>query len=140
MALNKWIGMGRLTAAPELKVTTSGTPVTSFTIAVDRDYSKSQDGKKETDFINIVAWRNTAEFICKYFGKGSLICVVGSLQTRSYTAQDNSKRTVTEVVASEVQFTGEKKEANTAQNSAPAYGAKNDTNYEELSEDDELPF
>lgn len=138
MALNHWVGMGRITAKPELKTTPSGVSVATFTIAIDRDY-KSQSGEKQSDFIQIVAWRQTAEFVTRWFDKGSLICVEGSLQVRSYTAQDGSKRFVTEVVASSVHFTGEKKEngvlpvvPNASQNTEPQY--------EELQGDEELPF
>lgn len=140
MALNHWVGMGRLTAKPELKTTPSGVSVATFTIAVDRDY-KSQSGEKQTDFIQIVAWRQTAEFVTKYFDKGSLICVEGSLQVRSYNAQDGSKRFITEIMASGVHFTGEKRE--TATTPAEAYAqlaTPQSSNFETLSTDDELPF
>ena len=106
-SFNKVILMGRLTAAPELKQTQSGTAVTSFTLAVDRRYSK-EGQEKQADFITVVAWKGTAEFICKYFGKGSAILVCGELQTRSWE-QDGQKRYATEVVASEVSFCEAKK-------------------------------
>ncbi len=134
MALNKWIGMGRITAPIELKTTPNGVSVATFSIAVDRDY-KGQNGEKQTDFFNIVAWRNTAEFVSRYFGKGSLILVEGSLQTRTYTAQDGSKRYVTEIVADSVHFTGEKRETGAQQ---PV--AADTPNYEPIESDDELPF
>lgn len=102
MALNNVTLMGRLTAAPELKTTNKGTSVTSFTIAVDRAFSD------DTDFINIVAWRQTAEFITKYFSKGNLIAIQGSIQTRSYEDKSGAKRTAVEVVADRVSFCGEK--------------------------------
>lgn len=145
--LNHWTGMGRIVATPELKSTQSGTSVTSFTVAIDRGY-KGQDGNKQTDFISVVAWRQTAEFVCRYFQKGSMICVEGEINTRSYTAQDGNKRTVTEVVAERVHFTGEK--ANAPQNgSQPVYGAPMATpqggvaepnNWQDVSDSDELPF
>lgn len=97
--LNKIVLMGRLTAQPELKATPSGVNVTSFTVAVDR-----AGKEKVTDFLNIVAWRSTAEFVCKYFEKGSPIVVEGSLQSRSYTTKDGQKRTAFEVVAENVSF------------------------------------
>jgi single-strand DNA-binding protein len=100
--LNKVILGGRLTADPEIKKTGSGVAVTSFTIAVDRKYSK--DSEKKADFITIVAWRQTAEFICKYFTKGSAIIICGELQTRSWKDADGKNRYATEVVASEVSF------------------------------------
>lgn len=106
-SFNKVILMGRLTAAPELKNTQSGTAVTSFTVAVDRRYSK-EGQEKQTDFISVVAWKGTAEFICKYFGKGSAILVCGELQTRSWE-QDGQKRYATEVVAAEACFCEAKK-------------------------------
>lgn len=113
--INRVILMGRLTADPELKTTPSNISVTSFSIAVDRSYVK-QGEERKADFINIVCWRQTAEFVCRYFGKGSLIAVEGKIQTRTYQAQDGSNRYVTEVVADTVSFTGEKRENNQQQN------------------------
>ena len=107
MAINIAILIGRLTADPELKTTPSGTSVTSFSIAVDRRYKSGED--RQTDFINIVAWRQTAEFICKYFGKGSMICIEGSIQTRRYQDKDGNSRTAFEVVANNVTFVESKK-------------------------------
>ena len=101
--LNKIITMGRFTSDPTIRHTQSGNAVASFTIAVDRDF-KGKNGEKETDWLDVVAWRNTAEFVSKYFSKGKSIVVIGQLQVRSYTAQDGSKRYVTEVVADEVSF------------------------------------
>ena len=95
--------MGRLVADPELKTTQSGLEVTSFRIAVDRAYVKSGEERK-ADFIDIVAWRKTAVFVCQYFSKGKPIAIKGSLQQRSYDAKDGSKRYVTEVVAENVEF------------------------------------
>ena len=114
-SFNKVILMGRLTADPELKQTQGGTTVTNFTIAVDRRYSK--DEEKQTDFISVVAWRNTAEFISKYFGKGSAILIEGELQTRSWTDQQGNKRYATEVLAHEVSFCEAKKNSETNDNS-----------------------
>ena len=110
MNLNKVILAGRLTADPELKTTPNGISVCSFSVAVDRRYSKDN---KQTDFINVVAWRSTAEFITKYFSKGNSICVCGSIQTRSYTDKNGNKRTAVEVVAEEATFCEGKK--NTAE-------------------------
>ena len=106
MAFNKVILMGRLTADPEIKTTQSGVAVTSFNIAVDRKVKDSP-----CDFFTISAWRQTAEFICKYFKKGQAILICGELQTRSWTDQNGQKRTVTEVVASEATFCEGKKES-----------------------------
>ncbi len=138
MALNRFIGMGRITAHPELKTTTTGKSVITFTIAIDRNV-KAQNGEKETDFLNCVAWNKTAEFVSRYFGKGSMICVEGSVQTRSYSAQDGSKRYVTEIVADSVHFTGEKSNAPTTENSAPQYAQNTPPQFEEIKDDD-LPF
>jgi len=108
--LNKVILGGRLTSLPELKKTNNGTSVTTFTIAVNRKYAKDQS-EQQTDFINCQAWRNTAEFICKYFTKGSMIAVVGSIQTRTWDGQDGKKQYATEVVVDEAYFTGSRNES-----------------------------
>jgi single-strand DNA-binding protein len=140
-ALNKVILIGHLTDTPELKQTPSGVSVSSFSIGVNRRYVK-QGEQPQSDFINIVAWRTTAEFICKYFRKGSAICICGSLQTRSYTAQDGSKRFVTEVVADEATFI--EKKASTNDNGADiGYNPPAEPttpHFEEISADDDLPF
>ncbi len=107
--LNRVILMGRITQDLELKTTASGISVTSFSIAVDRNYVK-QGEERQTDFINIVCWRKQAEFVCRYFEKGSMIALEGQLQTRTYQAKDGSNRYVTEVVVDSVSFTGEKRE------------------------------
>ena len=104
--MNKVILMGRLTDAPELRQTPSGVPVTSFTIAVNRRFVK--DGETQADFLRCTAWRQQAEFICKYFKKGSMICVVGSIQTRSWEDSEGKKQYATDIVVDEVYFTGEK--------------------------------
>ena len=101
--LNKIFIMGRLTRDPELRRTQSGTPVTSFSLAVDRDF-KSQSGEKETDFIDVVAWRSTAEFVAKYFTKGRMAVVEGRLQMRDWTDKDGNKRRSAEVVADNLYF------------------------------------
>ena len=116
--LNKIILMGRLTRDPELRRTGSGTAVTSFSLAVDRDF-KSQAGEKETDFIDIVAWRNTAEFVSKYFTKGSMAVVSGRLQIRDWTDRDNNKRRTAEVVAENVYFGESKRSREDGYQSAP---------------------
>ena len=109
--LNRVILMGRITQELELKTTPNGVSVTSFSIAVDRNYVK-QGEQRQTDFINIVCWRQQAEFVCRYFGKGAMIAIEGQLQTRQYQAKDGTNRYVTEVVADSVSFTGEKREQN----------------------------
>ena len=106
--LNKIIIMGRLTRDPELRRTGSGTAVTSFSLACDRDF-KSQSGEKETDFIEVVAWKNTAEFVSKYFSKGRMAVVDGRLQIRDWTDKAGNKRTTAEVVADNVYFADSKR-------------------------------
>lgn len=103
---------GRLTRDPELKTTTNGVTVTSFTIAVDRRYNATH-GDRETDFINIVAWRGTAEFVTKYFKKGEMIGIEGSIQVRNYTDKEGNNRRAVEVVANNVQFVESKRSGNT---------------------------
>lgn len=105
--MNKAILVGNLTRDPEQRTTSSGIAVTSFTVAVNRRY-KTQDGQQQTDFINCVAWRSTAEFVGKYFTKGMKIGVVGSIQTRTYDDRDGVRRYVTEVVVDEAEFVGSK--------------------------------
>ena len=107
--LNKIIIMGRLTRDPELRRTGSGTAVTSFSLAVDRDF-KSQSGEKETDFIDVVAWRSTAEFVSKYFTKGRMAVVEGRLQLRDWTDRDGNKRRTAEVIADNVYFGDSKRD------------------------------
>ena len=102
--LNHITIMGRLTRAPELRRTGSGLAVASFTVAVDRDFGKNENGEKETDFIDCVAWRNTAEFVSKYASKGRMVAVSGRLQIRSWTDKDGNKRRTAEVVADSVYF------------------------------------
>lgn len=107
--MNTCILMGRLTAEPELRSTQSGLSVVQFTVAVDRDYIK-QGEERQADFINCVAWRQTAEFISRYFGKGKMIAVEGSIQTRNYEDKHGNKRTAVEVIVNKAHFTGEKQE------------------------------
>lgn len=108
--LNVVVLMGRLVADPELRRTQSDLAVCSFRIAVDRSYS-NKSGERQADFIDIVAWRGTAEFVCKYFTKGQMIAVEGSIQTRSYEDKQGNKRTAVEVVANNVSFCGSKRES-----------------------------
>ena len=119
--LNKIILMGRLTRDPELRRTGSGTAVTSFSLAVDRDF-KSQSGEKEVDFIDVVAWRSTAEFVSKYFTKGRMAIVEGRLQIRDWTDRDGGKRRSAEVVADNVYFGDSKRDGAGDYGSAPSYG------------------
>lgn len=143
--LNKVVLGGRLTADPELKQTSQGTSVTTFTIAIDRRFARNGDAQQKADFISTVAWRQTAEFICKYFRKGSSICVTGSIQTRSWTDQNGQKRYATEVVVEEANFVDSKSDAPRSDylaESAPSYATAQTEapKFEELSNDDDLPF
>ena len=119
--LTKIIIMGRLTRDPELRRTGSGTAVTSFSLAVDRDF-KSQSGEKETDFIDVVAWRSTAEFVSKYFTKGRMAVVEGRLQLRDWTDRDGNKRRTAEVIADNVYFGDSKRDAEAGGYAAPSGG------------------
>jgi single-strand DNA-binding protein len=150
MAFNKVILVGNVTADPELKQTQSGTSVCSFTIAVNRRFNK--DGNNECDFINIVAWRQQAEFVSRYFKKGKPILVCGQLQTRSWTDKDGSKRYVTEVIADEVSFVGSNDTQAESKESAqggflpgttaymPTAYTDNAQGFEEIPNGDSLPF
>ena len=117
--MNKAVLMGRLTKDPELKTTQNGNSVCSFTLAIDRRF-KNQQGERETDFIPIVAWRQTAEFVAKYFSKGSKIALVGSIQTRSWEDEQGQRRYATEVVTDEVYFADSKRQADNQSEYMPA--------------------
>lgn len=130
--LNKCFLLGRMTKDPEIRRTNGGTAVTSFTLAVDRDFKTN--GEKETDFIDVVAWRNTAEFVSKYFSKGRMAIVEGRLQIRDWTDKNGNKRRTAEVVADNVYF-GDSKRENKEE---PEY---KQADFAEISEEDgELPF
>ena len=137
---NKAIIGGRLTSAPELKTTQSGTSVTSFTVAVNR--KKNKDGDQQSDFINCVAFRERAEFVCRFFGKGSSICVVGEIQTRKWQDNNGNNRTATELVVNEVTFVDSKSDGASSQASAPAYtpDAYKAPQFDEMGNDEDLPF
>ena len=149
---NKAILIGRLTADPELKQTPNGVSVCSFSIACDRPFS-SKSGEKQTDFINIVAWRQNAEFVSRYFSKGRLIGIDGSIQTRNYEDKNGNRRTAVEVVADRAFFVDSKSSASassapSAQNfnrpAAPAepisYSSGSFSDFEEIEGEDYLPF
>ena len=150
--LNKVILMGHMTADPELKQTGSGISVCSFSIGVNRRYSKADQGQQSVDFINIVSWRQQAEFVSRYFKKGSSIIVCGSIQTRNYTDNQGQKRYVTEVVADEVSFgapatqgagaaaPGGAQAYTPTAYGAPAFNSAPVANFEEIPGDDSLPF
>lgn len=142
--INSVVLMGRLTADPELRTTTTGKSVCSFRIAVDRSYSKNTE-ERQADFINIVAWENTANFVCRYFSKGSMIAIQGSIQTRQYEDKTGAKRTAFDVVAREVSFCGSKSETGTTSRPAspeqpPVYQNANQGDFEEITDDEDLPF
>ena len=135
--LNRIIVMGRMTRDPELRRTNSGTAVASFTVAVDRDF-KSQSGEKETDFINVVAWRNTAEFASKYFSKGRMAVVEGRLQIRDWTDKDGNKLRSAEIVADSVYFGDSKRDGGDTVQSEPQ--SEPQSGFGEVEDDGDLPF
>lgn len=137
--LNKAILVGRLTADPELRQTPSGVSACSFSIAVNRPYT-GKGGERQTDFINIVAWRSTAEFVARYFRKGNSIGIDGSIQTRSYTDKQGNKRTAFEVVADHVSFVEGKQSSAASTGYAPGRPAAPQTDYLEVDCDEDLPF
>ena len=140
--LNKVVIMGRFTKDPELRRTGSGTAVTSFSMACDRDF-KSQSGDKETDFIEVVAWKNTAEFVSKYFSKGRMAVVEGRLQIRDWTDKSGNKRTTAEVVADNVYFADSKRSEsndNQKENFNALSGRLSDDFVPASEEDGEIPF
>ena len=150
-SFNKVILIGNMTADPELKQTAAGISVCSFSIAVNRRFAKAEQGQQNVDFINVVTWRQSAEFVSRYFKKGNPILVCGQLQTRSWTDNLNQKRYATEVVADEVSFV-----ASAAQSGAgapqtqggytpeaygaPSFNSASGAGFEELPNDDSLPF
>ena len=138
--MNIAVLMGRMTSTPELKTTPNGVSVTSFSIAVDRGYGEN----KQTDFINIVGWRKTAELICKYFTKGSRIAIEGSIQTRKYQDRDGNNRTIFEVVANNVHFVDTKSakpsvDVNPESDPLTSFADRN-SDFVEMSGGDDLPF
>ena len=144
--INSVVIMGRLTFDPELRTTPNGISVVRFQVACDRNFSRSGEDKK-TDFIDVTAWRQTAEFVSRYFRKGSMIAVEGSIQTDSFTDKDGNKRKTVQVVANNVSFCGSKAESGTTSNPvfsqpAPSYASADNSDFEEISDDDEddLPF
>lgn len=143
--------MGRLVADPELRTTGNGTNVCSFRIACDRNFAQKGQ-ERQADFIDVVAWRQSAEFICKYFQKGSLIAVEGSLQSRQYQDKNGNKRTAVEVLANQINFAGGKKPGGQPvddggeappkdyREPAPAYSQGSADDFSVISDDDDLPF
>ena len=142
--LNRITVMGRLVRDPELKTTTNGTPVTSFALACDRDF-KNGNGEKETDFIDVVAFRSTAEFICRNFARGKMAVVSGRLQIRNYTDKDNIKRKAAEIVCDAIYFGDSKvieENANAPYNANLTPYSGNQQDYSDFTEvkNDDLPF
>lgn len=151
--LNQIVLMGRLTRDPELRHTQSGVAVASFTIAVDRDFQSRDGGDRQTDFIDIVAWRNTAEFVSKYFAKGQMAVVSGRLQIRDWTDRDGGKRRSAEVIADNIYFGESKKSRDSGSyGDAASYGGSTSygggysaaqtiaPDFSEVDDDGELPF
>lgn len=144
--INCAVIMGRLVADPELRTTTGGTSVTSFCVAVDRNYVKPGE-ERQADFINVVAWRQTADFVTRYFRKGSMIAVQGSIQTRSYEDKTGAKRTAVEIVADNVSFCGSKS-SDSAQGTrfeapvqnTPSYQSQDTSSFNTVSSDDDFGF
>ena len=152
--LNCAVIMGRLVADPELRTTTSGISVISFRVAVDRNFVR-QGEERQADFIDVVAWRQTAEFVSRYFRKGSMIAVQGSIQTRNYEDRNGNKRTAVEIVADNVSFCGSRAETGSAGSAgapaaryeeparpqnAPAFASGSMGDFNDIQDDDELPF
>lgn len=149
---NKVILGGRLTGDPELKQTQNGVAVVSFSIAVNRRFTQKDSQSPQADFFNVTAWRATAEFISRYFKKGSSICVVGTIQNRTWTDQQGQKRYATDIVADEAMFVDSRGESGGSDGShasytpdaysTPSFSSNNDSapKFEELKTDDDLPF
>ncbi len=140
--LNRAIVMGRLTDNPELRHTSSNIPVTTFTLAVERNFRSGDE--RVTDFLDIVAWRNTAEFASKYFTKGMQVAVEGSIQVRSYTDRDGNKRRAWEIVADQVYFADSKRDgaapAGRSETAAPSISNADSSDFTEFDGGDDLPF
>lgn len=147
-SFNKAILIGNMTADPELKQTTSGISVCTFSIAVNRRFAKAEQGQQNVDFITIQTWRQQAEFVSRYFKKGQPILVCGQIQTRNWTDNQGNKRYATEVVADEVSFvapaqsaTEQKNEPSAANSYTPTgYASNNNAQFEEIPNDSDLPF
>lgn len=137
--INQVALMGRLTKDPELKHTPSGVAVTTFSLAVSRSYCK-QGEERQTDFIDITAWRNTAEFICRFFGKGQMMAVEGMIQTRTYTDKDGKNRKAFEIVARDASFCGDRREQTGAPPPTQAAASEANEDFSVIDDDDDIPF
>ena len=138
--LNRIVIMGRLTRDPELRRTQNGTAVTSFSVAVDRDFKSRESGEKATDFIDVVAWRQTAEFVCQYFTKGRMAVVEGRLQIRDWTDKDGNKRRSAEVIADNVYFGDSKPKEDGAPSADADFGAPPSGFTPDFGDDGNMPF
>lgn len=151
--LNKVILGGRLTADPELKQTQTGISVASFKIAVNRRYQNRETQQTEADFFNCIAWRSQADFVSRFFRKGSSICVIGTIQNRTWTDQQNVKHYITEIIADDIQFVDSRNDSpaasqqpggfqSDAYNNMPSYSTPSESapKFEEIKTDDDLPF
>lgn len=136
--LNHVTVMGRLVADPEMRTTPSGVPVCNIRLACDRDYKDKATGERETDWLNVTAWRGTAEYINQYFTKGRMIVVSGRIQTRNYTDKDGNKRTATDIVAENAYFADSKRDG--AAQADPLEQLTESQEYKELADDEDLPF
>lgn len=136
--LNHVVVMGRLVADPELRTTPSGVSVCNIRLACDRDYKDKATGERETDWLNVTAWRGTADYINQYFTKGRMIVVSGRLQTRNYTDKDGNKRTATDIVAENAYFADSKRDS--AAQADPLAQLSEFQEYKELADDEDLPF
>lgn len=144
--INCAVIMGRLTADPELRTTSTGVSVTSFCVAVDRSYVRAGE-ERQADFINVTAWRQTADFVTRYFRKGSMIAVQGSIQTRAYEDKNGNKRTAVEIIADNVSFCGSRNSDGATQNrfeapvqNTPSYQSESTEAFSQISSDDEDSF
>ena len=142
--LNHIVIMGRLSREPELCTTQSGVNVASFTVAVDRDFAGRDGNERQTDFFDCSAWRSTGEFVSRYFHKGSMIAVQGSIQTRNYEDKNGNRRTAVEIVADRVSFCGSKSESNTGTRydnaPAPAFSSGSESTFSVLPDDDDTDY
>ena len=137
--LNKVFLQGRFVADPELKHTPNGVAVSTFRLAVDRDFKDKDTGEKKVDFVNVVAWRQTAEFVSRFFYKGRMAVVEGRLQVRDYTDKEGNKRTIAEIIADNVYF-GDSKPNGDSQNTYAAQSGAQAEQFEEIPDDGVLPF
>ena len=138
MSLNKWCGIGRMVKDPNLRQTQSGKSVVSFTIAVDRDF-KNKDGERESDFINIIAWGSSADFVARYFGKGDMIAVEGRLKIRNWTDENGANRKTAEIEADRLHFCGGKSNRDEPEHVDHDTG-RGDDDFREIPDDEDMPF